>query len=232
MKAERTANGAEETHTGVRAAALVRAIFRPGAGEPNAGCASRRPPESLRPAWCEPPAPGQKRPARLQAALTRTAAPARHAAAGLLVVFACLLAVSTAAQAQTVPDPGLEQRADGPAPVLRIVGFLGGNQCFGQAQGFTYGRQRGWVHAVFGPGHYQCSAASATDAVAKVSIYEATASGTSGQQPVCPDQPGSDCERPTQYVHRAGERDPRPRRPTYFSRGGGFGRAQSPSCPC
>ena len=73
------------------AGALVRAIFRPGACEPNAGGASRRPPESLRPAPCEPPAP-----------LTRTAAPARHAAAGLLVVFAGLLAVSTAAQAQTL----------------------------------------------------------------------------------------------------------------------------------
>ena len=84
------------------AGALVRAIFRPGACEPNAGGASRRPPESLRPAPCEPPAPGQKRPGRLQAALTRTAAPARHAAAGLLVVFAGLLAVSTAAQAQTL----------------------------------------------------------------------------------------------------------------------------------
>ena len=102
MKAERTANGAEETHTGGRAGALVRAIFRPGACEPNAGGASRRPPESLRPAPCEPPAPGQKRPARLQAALTRTAAPARHAAAAFLVVFAALLALPPQAQAQTL----------------------------------------------------------------------------------------------------------------------------------
>ena len=102
MKAERTANGAEETHTAVRAGALVRAILRPGAGEPNAAGAPRRPPESLRPAPCEPPAPGQKRPARLQAALTRTAAPARHAAAALLLAFAALLALPLQAQAQTV----------------------------------------------------------------------------------------------------------------------------------
>ena len=101
MKAERTANAAEETHTGGRAGALVRAIFRPGAGEPNAAGAPRRPPESLRPAPCAPPAPGQKRPARLQAALTRTAAPARHAAAGLLLAFAALLALPLQAQAQT-----------------------------------------------------------------------------------------------------------------------------------
>ena len=102
MKAERTANGAEETHTGGRAGALVRAIFRPGACEPNAGGAPRRPPESLRPAPCEPPAPGQKRPARLQAALTRTAAPARHAAAAFLVAVAALLALPLQAQAQTL----------------------------------------------------------------------------------------------------------------------------------
>ena len=100
MKAERTANGAEETHTGGRAGALVRAIFRPGAGEPNAGGAPRRPPESLRPAPCEPPAPRQKRPARLQAALTRTAAPARHAAAAFLLAFAALLVLPPQAQAQ------------------------------------------------------------------------------------------------------------------------------------
>ena len=85
-----------------RAGALVRAIFRPSACEPNAGGASRQPPESLRPAPCEPPAPGQKRPARLQAALTRTAAPARHAAAGLLLAFAALLALPLQAQAQTL----------------------------------------------------------------------------------------------------------------------------------
>ena len=40
--------------------------------------------------------------AGLGAALARAVAPARHAAAGLLVVFVGLLAVSTAAQAQTV----------------------------------------------------------------------------------------------------------------------------------
>ena len=73
----------------------------PGPGEPNAGGASCRPPESPRTAPCEPPAPGQNRPARLRAALSRAVAPAHHAAAGLLVIFAALLAVSTAAQAQT-----------------------------------------------------------------------------------------------------------------------------------
>ncbi len=82
-------------------ARAIRAILRPGAGEPNAGGASCRPPESLRTAPCEPPAPGQNRPARLRAALSRAVAPAHHAAAGLLVIFAALLAVSTAAQAQT-----------------------------------------------------------------------------------------------------------------------------------
>ena len=102
MKAERTANAAEETHTGGRAGALVRAILRPGACEPNAGGESRRPSESLRPAPCEPPAPRQKRPARLQAALTRTAAPARHAAAAFLLAFAALLVLPPQAQAQTL----------------------------------------------------------------------------------------------------------------------------------
>ena len=52
------------------------------------------------PAPSEPPAPGQNRLARLRAALLRAVAPARHAAAAFLVVFAALLAVSTAAQAQ------------------------------------------------------------------------------------------------------------------------------------
>ena len=66
-----------------------------------AGCESRRPHGSLRPAPCEPPAPGQNRPAGLRAALSRAVAPARHAAAVFLVVVAGLLAVSTAAQAQT-----------------------------------------------------------------------------------------------------------------------------------
>ena len=84
-----------------RAGALARSILRPSAGEPKAGCASRRPPESLRPAPCEPPAPGQNRPAGLPVALARAVAPARHAAAAFLVVFAALLAVSTTAQAQT-----------------------------------------------------------------------------------------------------------------------------------
>ena len=51
------------------------------AGGLSAGGASCRPPESPRTAPCEPPA--------------------HHAAAGLLVIFAALLAVSTAAQAQT-----------------------------------------------------------------------------------------------------------------------------------
>ena len=78
------------------AGALAGAILRPSAGG-----ASRRPPESLRPAPCEPPAPGQNRPARLRAARSRAVAPAHHAAAGLLVIFAGLLAVSTTAQAQT-----------------------------------------------------------------------------------------------------------------------------------
>ena len=84
-----------------RAGALARSILRPSPGEPKAGCASRRPPESLRPAPCEPPAPGQNRPAGLPVALARAVAPARHAAAAFLVVFAALLAVSTTAQAQT-----------------------------------------------------------------------------------------------------------------------------------
>ena len=65
-----------------------------------AGCESRRPHGSLRPAPCEPPAPGQNRPAGPRAALSRAVAPARHAAAVFLVVVAGLLAVSTAAQAQ------------------------------------------------------------------------------------------------------------------------------------
>ena len=68
-----------------------------------AGCESRRPHGSLRPAPCEPPAPGQNRPVGLRAALSRAVAPARHAAAVFLVVFAGLLAVSTAAQAQITP---------------------------------------------------------------------------------------------------------------------------------
>ena len=72
---------------GGRASALARSILRLSAGAPNAGCASRRPPDSPRPAPCEPPAPGHKR-------------AARHAAAAFLVAFAALLAVSTAAQAQ------------------------------------------------------------------------------------------------------------------------------------
>ena len=130
MKAERTANAAEETHTGGRAGALVRAIFRPGAGEPNAGGAPRRPPESLRPAPCEPPAPGQKRPARLQAALTRTAAPARHAAAGLLLGFAALLALPLQAEAQTTYVSNIGQ--DDSAPTLATSSFDLG-------QGFTTG---------------------------------------------------------------------------------------------
>ena len=67
-----------------------------------AGCESRRPHGSLRPAPCEPPAPGQNRPAGLRAALSRAVAPARHAAAVFLVVVAGLLAVSTAAQAQII----------------------------------------------------------------------------------------------------------------------------------
>ena len=62
-----------------------------------AGCESRRPHGSLRPAPCEPPAPGQNRPAGLRAALSRAVAAARHAAAVFLVVVAGLLAVSTAA---------------------------------------------------------------------------------------------------------------------------------------
>ena len=66
-----------------------------------AGCESRRPHGSLRPAPCEPPAPGQNRRAGLRAALLRAVAPARHAAVVFLVVVAGLLAVSTAAQAQT-----------------------------------------------------------------------------------------------------------------------------------
>ena len=65
-----------------------------------AGCESRRPHGSLRPAPCEPPAPGQNRPAGPRAALSRAVAAARHAAAVFLVVVAGLLAVSTAAQAQ------------------------------------------------------------------------------------------------------------------------------------
>ena len=77
---------------------LVRAIPRP-----NAGCASRRPPGSLRPAPCARPAPGQNSPARLRAALARAIAPARHAAAALLAAVAALWAVSVAAQAQTLP---------------------------------------------------------------------------------------------------------------------------------
>ena len=83
--------------TGERAAALARPILRLGACEPNTGCALRRPPESLLPAPSEPPTPGRTGPARLGAALSRAVAPARHAAAGLLPVFAGLLAVSTAA---------------------------------------------------------------------------------------------------------------------------------------
>ena len=82
--------------------ALARSILRLSACAPTADRASRRPPESRRPAPCEAPAPGRNRPARLRAALSRAAAPARHAAAACLVVVAGLLAVSAAAQAQTV----------------------------------------------------------------------------------------------------------------------------------
>ena len=88
--------------TGLSAAgAPGRPIRRPSAGEPNAGCESRRPPGSLRPAPCEPPTPGQNRPARLRAAWSRAVAPARHASAVFLVVVAVLMAVSTAAQTPT-----------------------------------------------------------------------------------------------------------------------------------
>ena len=172
MKAERTANGAEETHTGGRAGALARAIFRPGAGEPNAAGASRRPPESLRPAPCEPPAPGQKRPARLQAALTRTAAPARHAAAGLLVVFAGLLAVSTAAQAQTVQTL-VSNTGQTVSTSTAYVGPLTGN-VFRAAQGF---------HTGDNASGYTLSSVDlrlgsvGTGAVVTVSIYDVSASG-------------------------------------------------------
>ena len=88
--------------TGLSAAdAPGRPIRRPNAGEPNAGCESRRPPGSLRPAPCEPATSGQNRLARLRAAPSRAVAPARHAAAVVLVVVAVLLAVSTAAQTPT-----------------------------------------------------------------------------------------------------------------------------------
>ena len=173
MKAERTANGAEKTHTGVRAGALARAIFRPGAGEPNAAGAPRRRPESLRPAPCEPPAPGQKRPARLQAALTRTAAPARHAAAGLLVIFAALLAVSTAAQAQTVTTLVSNTGQQFNSGAGASVGITGSNH-FSQALGFTTGDNAdGYTLSSV---QLSISQFGGSDA-AKISIYSANASG-------------------------------------------------------
>ena len=167
MKAERTANGAEETHT------AVRAIFRPGAGETNAGGAPRRPPESLRPAPCEPPAPGQKRPARLQAALTRTAAPARHAAAGLLLVFAALLAVSTAAQAQTVTT--LVSNIGQDATASKLSSFT-----FDLGQGFTTGTDTAGY--TLGSVDIRLESINPNDvsgsAIPTVSIVEGTPTGT------------------------------------------------------
>ena len=101
-----------------------------------AGCESGRPHGSLRPAKCEPPAPGQCRPAGLRAALSRAVAPARHAAAVFLVVVAGLLAVSTATKAQQttttfVYTSNSQQSPSGASDAFQAQSFITGANAAG-----------------------------------------------------------------------------------------------------
>ena len=115
-------------------------------------------------------------------------------------------------------DPGIEYRSGGQRQYC-VRGPLDRERVAGST-GVLYGRQRVWVHAVFGGSpsrqrrHGRCSDGK---------HLRCECIRPSERQPVCPDQSGFDCERRSQYVHRASERDPR-HGDRILSHGGGFGR--------